>query len=199
MLAIKNHNIYKKNILDFAVVYKQGCFYALLIPSLNLCLVLLQYARACNILYCNMLCFYCNIQEYAKKIIKLQNARMCKHFLLQYARICNSFIAICKNMQYFYCNWLLIIDFVLQYAMFLYARICNTFIAICKKMHKSVQRFYCLMQEHAKFFYWSIQIYVKFLCYMQEKKFCSLVMHVCRICHLFYCSSTSHMIWIVIS
>lgn len=166
----------------------------------RICISFYSYVQECANIFIaickNMQFFYCNMQEHAIFLLQLiidywfciaicnvfmqeyairfiAISKYMHHFLLQNARICKVFIAICKNMQHFYCNMQ---ENAQECATFLlpYARTC-------------------------KVFYWSIQIYVKFLCDMQEKKFCSLVMHVCRICHLFYCSSTSHVIWIVIS
>lgn len=73
MFAIKN--ICEKNTSVFTLVYKQGCFYALLIPSLISVTVIV------NILLLCLKQFYCIKQEYAK-------------FVLQYTGICHVFIAI---------------------------------------------------------------------------------------------------------
>ncbi len=220
MLAIKNHNIYKKKPIGFCSCFKQGCFLCFIDPFIDLCLFYCNKQEHAT--FCIAICYVFLLQYTRKCKKKKKNCKMQEYakFLLQYVRICITFycyvqecaiffycnmqeyaiflLQYAKNMQYFYCNWLLILYcnmqcfYMQEYAIrfiaiskymhnFLLqnARICKVFIAICKNM----QHFYCNMQENAqecatfllpyartcKVFYWSIQIYVKFLCDMQER------------------------------
>uniref|UniRef100_A0A8C2E666 Nidogen 1b n=1 Tax=Cyprinus carpio TaxID=7962 RepID=A0A8C2E666_CYPCA len=69
MFAIKN--ICEKNTSVFTLVYKQGCFYALLIP------LLISVTVIVNILLLCLKQFYCIKQEYAKFVLQYTGIYLC--------------------------------------------------------------------------------------------------------------------------